>query len=130
MVVTSTIVQIPQRFILVNSLSVMDAGVRLLPFTVLMAITPVVFTLILAKKEIPVTYIFIFGALLEVAGVAGLSNASTELGIEASQYGFQILTGAGVGIFNILLLLLTPRIVEKQELGQLLTSSAVWDLSP
>ncbi|KAH8702536.1 major facilitator superfamily domain-containing protein [Talaromyces proteolyticus] len=117
MVMTSTIVQIPQRFMLVNSLSAIDGGVRLLPFTAIMTSTAVVVTVIMTKTGVSVAYSLIFGALLQIAGVAGLSQASTQAGIEASQYGFQILAGAGVGIFNIILLLLTPHVVAKHDLA-------------
>ncbi|TGJ79408.1 hypothetical protein E0Z10_g9361 [Xylaria hypoxylon] len=116
-VLVVTIVQIPQRFIIVNGLSAIDAGVRLLPFAVVMASTSVILTIIMAKWKLHAVYCLLIGALFETAGVAGLSRTSIHHEINASQYGFQILAGIGVGFFNILLLLMTPHIVEKEHLA-------------
>lgn len=115
---TVTIVQIPQRFMLVNRLSATDAGIRLLPFAAVMAFTSVVLSISMAKSRVPAVYTLLFGALVEVAGIAGLSQASSEVEIESSQYGYQILAGIGIGIFNVILLMMTPHIVEKKNLGQ------------
>lgn len=116
-IITVSIVQIPQRFVIVNNLSNIQAGVRLLPFAAVMAFTPVGMSLVLGKFKVPVLYWLLLGGLLQVAGVAGFSQSSTGKDIKASQYGFQILAGIGVGIFNVLLLLLTPHIVERKHMG-------------
>ncbi|RDL39059.1 MFS general substrate transporter [Venustampulla echinocandica] len=116
-IITVSIVQIPQRFIIVNGLSPIDAGVRLIPFTAVMAFTAVIMSIVLSKSNIPVLYWLLFGGLLQVAGIAGFSQLSVNHDIEPSQYGFQILAGAGVGMFNVVLLLLTPYVVENQHLG-------------
>lgn len=118
MVLVVTIVQIPQRFMLVNSLPAIDAGVRLLPFAAVVASTSVIVATIMGKFKIPAVLSLIFGAFLEIAGVVGLSKASTSPEIQASQYGFQILAGAGVGIYNIVLILLTPYVVTKADIGK------------
>lgn len=126
---TVTIVQIPQRFMLVNHLSAIDAGVRLLPFVAVMAITSVILSVMMTTTKVPAVFTLIFGVMCEVAGVAGLSQTPTHDGIQASQYGFQILAGAGVGIFNVILLLLTPHIVDQNDLGELYSSlgcARVW----
>ncbi|KAJ3579323.1 hypothetical protein NPX13_g1242 [Xylaria arbuscula] len=116
-VLVVTVVQIPQRYIIVNGLSAIDAGVRLLPFVVVMASTSVILTIIMAKWKLHAVYCLMIGALLETAGVAGLSQTSMHQEINTSQYGFQILAGIGVGFFNILLLLMTPHIVAKEHLA-------------
>ncbi|RYP47037.1 hypothetical protein DL768_006832 [Monosporascus sp. mg162] len=115
LVLVVTIVQIPQRFMLVNSLSAIDAGLRLLPFAAVVASTSVLTAIIASKAKIPAINVLIFGACIEVAGVAGLSRTSTQSTIESPQYGFQILAGAGVGIYNIILILLTPYVLSQME---------------
>ncbi|KAI1733353.1 MFS general substrate transporter [Xylaria scruposa] len=117
MVLVVTVVQIPQRFMIVNGLTAINAGVRLLPFVAVVAFTSVFVAIIVSRAKIPPVYTLIFGALLQVAGAAGLSRASTQSGIEASQYGFQVLAGAGVGIYNIILILLTPYVIDKKHLA-------------
>lgn len=118
MVMTVTIVQIPQRFMIVDRLSPIDSGVRLLPFAAVMVSTSVLVTVAIAKFKVFAVTSLILGALLEIAVVAGFSRASTHVGIEPSQYVFQILAGVCVGICNIILLLLTPHLVEKEDLGK------------
>ena len=120
MVLTVSIVQIPQRFMLVNRLSAIDAGVRLLPFAAVMTSSSVIISIVMTKSRIPVVYALLFGACLEVAGVAGLSRTSTQAHVEVSQFGFQVLAAVGVGFFNIILLLMTPHVVDKKDLGEFL----------
>jgi hypothetical protein len=114
MVLTVTIVQIPQRFMLVNERSPIDAGVGLLPFATVMAFTSVVVSVIMSKTPVPVIPTLIFGALLQVGGTAGLSQTSVQPDIEASQYMFQVLSGMGVGLVNIILLLMSPLVADKK----------------
>ncbi|KUJ07889.1 MFS general substrate transporter [Mollisia scopiformis] len=116
-IITTSIVEIPQRFVIVNSLSTIEGGVRLIPFAAVMAFTSTIMSLVLTKLNVPVLYWLLIGGLLQVGGVAGFSQASTESAIKASQYGFQILAGVGVGIFNVALLLLTPHVVERKFLA-------------
>jgi hypothetical protein len=117
MVLTVCIVQIPQRFTIVNNLSTIEAGIRLLPFAAVMTSTSMIMAIVLSKSKVPVLYWLLFGGLLQVAGTAGFSQSSIEADIHASQYGFQVLAGFGVGIFNVGLLLLTPHIVDTKFLG-------------
>ncbi|KAH8885981.1 MFS general substrate transporter [Thozetella sp. PMI_491] len=117
MVLTVTIVQIPQRFMLVNNLSPIDAGVRLLPFTATMAFTSVFLAILMTRIKIAVVPLLIFGACLQIAGAAGLSQASTGIDLKGSQYGLQIIAGVGVGLLNIILLLITPHVVDKKDLA-------------
>lgn len=114
MVMTVTIVQIPQRFMLVNKRSAIDAGVGLLPFATVMAFTSVVLSVVMSKTKVAIIPTLVFGALLQIGGTAGLSQTSVDPGIEASQYGFQILAGVGVGLFNVILLLMSPLIADKK----------------
>lgn len=110
--------QIPQRFVIVNKLSTIEAGVRLLPFAVVMTATTMVMAIVLGKSKIPAVYWLLFGGVLQVAGISGFSQLSTDIPVQGSQYGFQVLVGFGIGLFNVVLLLLTPHIVDKRYLGK------------
>jgi hypothetical protein len=116
-IITAFIVQLPQRFVLVNDLSTIQAGIRLLPFAAVIGLTCIIMSFVFSESKIPVLYWLLFGGLLQVAGAAGLSKTSTDPDIDPAQYGFQVLAGAGVGVFNVGLILLTPRIVSKKHLG-------------
>ncbi len=99
-----------------NGLSPFDAGVRLLPFGVLV---PGMSSLaaMLMKKLIAPIYILIAGSILEIIGTVCLSMTGTSPNIYTSQYGFQILIGSGVGFTNAALLLLVPFVMKRQDLG-------------
>lgn len=118
---TTTIFQIPQRLMLVNSLGPIDGGARLIPFAAIMTFTAVVVAILMAKTGINAVYTLIFGALLEIGGVVGLSQLSVGPNIQSSLYGFEIIAGIGIGLFNVILLLLTPYTVERQYLGKAAT---------
>ena len=115
------VVQIPQRYMLANGLSAIDAGVRLLPFASTMSFTAIIISMLMGKTGIPAVYTLLFGALLEIGGTTGLALQPLDASIHGSQYAFQMLAGVGVGIFNIILLLLTPFSVEREHLGKLPT---------
>jgi len=114
---TTVIFQVPQRYMLVNHLAILDAGLRLLPFTAVMALSSVLVAVLMNKIQVPAVYTLLAGALFQVIGVVGLSQASTRPEIDPAQYGFEVFAGVGVGIFNVILILLAPRIVQKQHLG-------------
>lgn len=116
-VLTSVIFQIPQRYVLVNHLSILDAGLRLLPFTAVMALSSVLVAALMNKMAVPAVYTLLTGGVFQIIGVAGLSQASTRPKINPTQYGFEVFAGVGVGIFNVVLILLAPGIVQKQHLG-------------
>ena len=119
MVMMVSIVQIPQRFMLVNRISAIDAGVRLLPFAAVMCVASLAVAMISTrtKRGVHVVFALVLGGVLQVAGTAGLSQTSNDLAIDASRYGFQVLAAVGVGIFNYVLILLTPLAVDKKHLG-------------
>ena len=111
------VVQIPQRFITVNGLTPFDVGVRLLPFGVLVPGTSVIAS-ILIKQRVPAYYIQLARAVLQLVGTTLFSQLPTSYSITPSQYGFQILTGAGIGCSNIALLLVVPYVNDPRDLGK------------
>lgn len=116
---TVLVVQIPQRFIQVDGLSAFDAGVRLIPFSVLVPGTSAVVA-ILFKKGVPPFYVQVAGAVLQLVGIVLLAVDTPEIASSSGkQYGYQILTGAGIGCSNVALLIIVPYINERRDLGKL-----------
>ncbi len=70
----------------------------------------------------PLIYLFLFGALLQVLGLSLLSTLPTDSHVLAAMYGYEILTGVGFGITFAILMLGTPFVVEKRDLGQCSTT--------
>lgn len=105
-----------------NGLSPFNAGVRLLPFAVLVFAMSSLAAM-LKKKMVAPIYILAAGGILEIIGTVCLSMTSTSPEISASQYGFQILIGSGVGFINSALLLLVPFVMKRQDLGKWISTS-------
>ncbi|KAF2177057.1 MFS general substrate transporter, partial [Zopfia rhizophila CBS 207.26] len=116
-IMTMSIIQIPQRFVVVNNISPLAAGVRLLPFAITSAVSSLVASSITSKVKIPPVNIMIFGGFLMIAGIVGFSKTPTSIEIWGPQYGFQVLVATGVGIVNIMVILLPPHIVARRDLA-------------
>ncbi|KAL9621738.1 MAG: hypothetical protein Q9160_003856 [Pyrenula sp. 1 TL-2023] len=116
-VLVSAVVQIPQRFMTVNGKSAIAAGVRLLPWAILTPAGSTLGAVLMGRPKIPPIYLLILGSALELAGVVGLSQTSSSLPIRSSQYGFQVLGGAGVGVCSVALAMLVPYVTEKRDLA-------------
>ncbi|KAI1453480.1 putative efflux pump antibiotic resistance protein [Annulohypoxylon moriforme] len=108
-----TTFQMPQRFQLVNGLSSLDAGLRLLPFGLMFSTGSMVGTTVASKLKIPVVYMLFVGSILQVIGYALLSTLDTSLQIQAKVYGYLILCGFGGGITFIMGYISVPfRVIE------------------
>lgn len=113
------VAQVPQRFVTVNSVSPLSAAARLLSFGAMIPIGSVIGSAFMGGKlRIAPCYIVLAGAILELIGVALLSQISTAPEIDSSQYGFQVLAGLGTGMINAALIILTPYLMEKRDLGK------------
>ncbi|KAI1342767.1 putative multidrug resistance protein fnx1 [Xylariaceae sp. FL0016] len=110
-------VLIPQRFQLVYGLSGLDAGVRLIPFTVMVPLGTIFASTLAGKLKIPILYIFLAGASLQVLGFALLGTLPTSLTIPSRIYGFQVIAGWGCGMNFSLLLVAVPFVVQKSDVA-------------
>ena len=111
---------IPQRYQLVYGMSGLDAGVRLIPFTVILPIGTI-FSSILAGKKIPPIYILISWSCLQVIGFALLSTLPTTSELPLRMYGFEVIAGWGCGMNFTLLLVAVPFVTEKRDHGKYLS---------
>ncbi|CAI6096493.1 unnamed protein product [Clonostachys chloroleuca] len=103
-----SIFQLPQRFQIVNSLSPLQAGFRLIPFTLAAPIGSIVSAALAKAAKIPPLYWVIFASVLQVIGFSLLSTVSNSHDIPAAQYGYQVIAGFGCGINISLLLVMIP----------------------
>ncbi|CAH0033861.1 unnamed protein product [Clonostachys rhizophaga] len=108
---TVTVFQLPQRFQIINGLSSVDAGVRLVPFGVTVPIGAMLGSRIAGNLRVPPIFVAIGGAILQVVGFALLSQLPSTTQIPPSVYGFQVLCGIGVGATYQSLYILVPLIV-------------------
>ena len=113
-----SIVQIPQRFMVVNSKSPFQAGVRLLPFGAMVPFGSVIAAMLMGRARIAPFYILLSAGVFEIIGTVCLSKMAPHPEIAPAQYGYQVLAGLGVGFFNSALVLLVPHVTEKRDLGE------------
>lgn len=115
---TVAIVQIPLRFQAVNSLSPLQAGLRLLPYAFLNPIGSALAPLFARQTQTPLVCILLFGAVIQVIGSALLSTLPTTNAIPAQVYVYQGLVGFGTGINLACLIVMTPFVVENRDKGE------------
>lgn len=100
-----TLVQIPQRLQVLYGLSPLDAAVRLLPFTIMLAVGGILGSIFGQKYLSTPMYGQLFGAILQLVATICFTvlplQYSASGHIPASQYGFQILMGFGSGVSYI-----------------------------
>ncbi|KAI1139297.1 putative multidrug resistance protein fnx1 [Hypoxylon sp. FL0543] len=105
----------PQRFQLVYGTSGLDAGVRLIPFTVVIPVSSIFASGIAGKLKVPPLYLLIVGSCFQVLGFALLGTLPSTLTIPPRIYGFEILAGWGCGINFALLFIMIPWVNEKPD---------------
>ncbi|KAK6532583.1 hypothetical protein TWF281_006766 [Arthrobotrys megalospora] len=93
-----TIINIPQRYQIVNGVSPIRSGVLLLPMLVVSPVMSLLPGLALKSHWNYVPYGFAVGGALSVAGSAGLGVLGEGINIEPKTYGFLALLGAGMGL--------------------------------
>ncbi|KAI1773206.1 putative efflux pump antibiotic resistance protein [Hypoxylon cercidicola] len=113
--ITVTVFQLPQRFQLVNGLSGLDAGVRMLPFAVGVTVGSSVGARIADQFQTSTIFVVIAGSILQVIGLVLLSYLSTSVAIPSELYGYLVLIGFGCGINYSTLYLMIPITVHSRD---------------
>ncbi|KAM0308687.1 hypothetical protein ACHAO8_009778 [Botrytis cinerea] len=103
-----TIFQLPQRFQVVDGISALDAGFKLIPFTVLAPVGSVISAVLAGKVKVPPIYLVLIASCIQVIGFALLSTLPIAAAVSSAQYGYQVIAGFGVGINISTLILMTP----------------------
>ena len=114
---TVAVIQIPQRFQVVNDVSPLQAGIRLLPFAFSSPFASGVSATIASKFKVPPIYILFIGAIFQSVGFGLLSSVSTSGRFSHVQYLFEVIAGLGVGTNIGTLILMTPYAVSKKDQG-------------
>ncbi|KAI0451922.1 putative multidrug resistance protein fnx1 [Xylaria acuta] len=107
--------QLPQRFQLVNGLSSIDAGVRILPFGAAFTIGSFASTQMATRLRTPAIWLVVSGSVLQTVGYVLLSMLKPSPQINPAIYGYQVICGFGVGLNYMTLYLLVPITAAKQD---------------
>ncbi|KAI0856091.1 MFS multidrug transporter-like protein [Xylaria cubensis] len=110
-----SVYQLPQRFQLVNGLSGLDAGVRLIPFTLASPVGTGVAASVAGRLKIAPIWIILTGAVLQVIGFSLLGTLPLTLDLLPRTYGFEIIAGFGCGMNLALLFVIIPNVVDVRD---------------
>ena len=111
-----TIINLPQRFQIVNGLSPVDAGIRMLPLLLVSALGAGIPGVIASKKNLS-WHILVLSNALQVLGLGLMSSLPSTEAVPRDQYGFQAILGMGFGPGLSSLVIMTRVEVEDDDLG-------------
>ncbi|KAI9650185.1 hypothetical protein NHQ30_000198 [Ciborinia camelliae] len=112
---TIGIIQIPLRFQFINELSPLNASIRMLPYVTLFPIGSIVVAALAGKVKVPPVYLVLGSSVFQCVGFGLLSTSPGSKTVHASQYGYQVITGLGIGGSLGALTVMTPFTVEKRD---------------
>lgn len=115
--------QLPQRFQLVNGLSSLDAGVRLIPFGVSFAVATMISGKLANKLKVPSIYLVLAGASLQIVGYALLGTLDASKALQHAIYGYEVVAGFGCSFSYSNLIMLVAYTAEKRDGGESLPDS-------
>ncbi|MCJ1356673.1 MAG: hypothetical protein MMC33_006668 [Icmadophila ericetorum] len=110
---TVAIINIPERFQTVNNLSPGQAGIKLIPFSIFVSVGSALSSVFSSRFKIPPIFVVLLGAVMQTAGTALMSTLPLEIG--SNNYGYQVLTGIGIGLNLTVLILLTPNLIRGKD---------------
>ncbi|KAL4746829.1 hypothetical protein BDW72DRAFT_210107 [Aspergillus terricola var. indicus] len=96
----TSIINLPQRFQIVNDVSASRAGVLLLTMTLVLPLFSLVAGAVTAKAPQVTFTLLTFGTVLILTSTVCFSNLPDDHAIAGRQYGFEVLMGAGLGIVS------------------------------
>ncbi len=113
---TVTIINLPQRFEIVNGKSPVDAGIRVLPLLLLSAVGSGVSGAIVSKKNVAF-YVLIASNVFEILGTGLLSSLPTSQNVPVQIYPYMAVLGLGFGSSVVSLMVVTRTEVEEEDQG-------------
>lgn len=107
----------PQRFQTVHGATPFGAGLRLIPFNFVIALSSALINVLAAKTRIPPVYLLFAGSVIQLVGLVLFSTLPDGLTAPSVIYGAEVLSGCGIGIMMGLLIIIPPHVVEARDLG-------------
>ncbi|GLB04249.1 hypothetical protein AtubIFM57258_009965 [Aspergillus tubingensis] len=108
---TVSIVEIPQRFQVVNNSSPIGAGVKLLAFAVSVPAGMMFCSILTGRLPVPLVYVGIVGVIMQVVGFFLFSEIKAETHIWLGQFGYLVIAGLGTGLGVAVFYLMLPLVV-------------------
>ena len=114
----TVVIELPQRFQSVGFSSALDAGIRILPYTLTVALGSIATRVLTAKKRLPPIYVLVVSTALQIMGIGLLYSVVGSPSTPPSMYGYEVLAGLGVGLSLTTLLNVARFVVERRHLGK------------
>lgn len=111
-----TIINLPERFQIVNAQSPVEAGIRILPLLLLSAVGSGISGAIVSKKNVAF-YVLISSNILELLGTGLLSSLPTSESVPIQIYVYMAILGLGFGSSVVSLMVVTRVEVEVDDQG-------------
>ncbi|KAK7186533.1 hypothetical protein DPSP01_002037 [Paraphaeosphaeria sporulosa] len=116
-VMTICVVQIPQRFIVLNNMSPLGAGTRLLAFSLMVPVGSIFAAVLLDRKLLSPNALLLTGGTLQTIGVTLFATLASDTDNLGPQYGYQVIVGIGLGFVTTATFLLVPMKMERRDLA-------------
>ncbi|KAK3317315.1 hypothetical protein B0T19DRAFT_289548 [Cercophora scortea] len=117
-VMVTAIFQLPIRYQVVNRLSPLDSGVRLIPLSACGPIGASIGAVFARNERVPPLYLAFAGELMQIIGLAILSQGTIDNPEwHGGIYRLEVVIGLGFGLCITAATLLTPFIVGKKDLA-------------
>lgn len=110
----------PQRFQAVNNIAPFGAGVRLIPFNFSISFASILVNIIAGKARVRPIFLLMFGSIVQLIGLSLYSTLPADGILHIAIYGYEVVTGFGIGFVMGVCLLLPPAVVERRDLGNII----------
>ena len=116
----SVVINIPQKFQVVNGLTAFGAGWRLLALMLCAPLGSSASGFLIQRLKIPAFYIFLIAAILQTVGLALMGSLPvSQNGVPRVQYAYQVILGLGIGLNLSTVLTAAPTVIESRDTGVL-----------
>ena len=113
------VINLPPRFQIVNGYSSVEAGYHLIALTISTPVGSTIAVGLTQKAKVPPLYILLGSALIQVTGLALMSALSIHTRtFEPAEYGYQVITGVGLGLSVGTVVLVAPLVMSKKDIGK------------
>ncbi|MCJ1306888.1 hypothetical protein MMC25_000532 [Agyrium rufum] len=110
------IINLPQKFQIVNEVSPFGAGYRLLALMLCSPLGSLASGIMVEKIKLSPFYPMILGSVLQTIGLALMTTLPTvQTSVPAAQYGYEVILGLGFGLSMSVILMTTPLVVKPKD---------------
>ncbi|KAI0544897.1 putative multidrug resistance protein fnx1 [Xylaria curta] len=110
-------IELPIRYQTTLGVSPLQAGLRLLPLSVVGPLGAIITAIVCKNRRVPPVYAGLVGTFLQIIGLVFFTRSPPTNPGWSALYGFEVLVALGFGTEICLVSLLTPFIAEKRDLA-------------